>query len=45
MKVFPGSFPPSEYKALSLEELAEVYDLATRVAEAEADAMRAARSG
>ncbi|CCG09708.1 hypothetical protein [Pararhodospirillum photometricum] len=38
MRAFPGSFPPSEFDALSLETYAEVYALAVEWLVAEKNA-------
>lgn len=40
MKVFPGSFPPPVFEALTLDRYAEAYALAIDFAEAEARAAK-----
>lgn len=40
MKVFPGSFPPPVFEALTLDRYAEAYALAIDFAEAEARAVK-----
>ena len=45
MKVFPGSFPPGVFDALSLDRYGEVYALAVEFLEAEAQAIKEAQEG
>lgn len=45
MKVFPGSFGPDAFDALSLDRYAEAYALAVEFIEAEAEAVRDAMKG
>ncbi|WP_156518934.1 hypothetical protein [Thalassospira indica] len=44
MKAFPGSFPPNVFNSLTLEELAETYELAVEFLQIEADAVKSAQS-
>lgn len=43
MKVFPGSFPPPVFNALSLDDYGAYFDLAVTMIEEEAEAAEAAR--
>jgi len=43
MTVFPGSFPPDVFDALTLERYCEAFRLAVEIQEAQAEAAKAAQ--